>query len=148
MVVARFSDGQILTAGSLNMLPQFSDQSLTRSANYSSGTNAFDLGSLYISGGLFTRTLYVNWSVHGVGTVAGGSGNVSLVLSGAGLGGGSTILDYALWESNVGQSADFLTIIPSNAGWIPGSAVVIFGRAITNQNTNYGRFHMDVWGNG
>lgn len=150
MTVVQWADGNVLTAGSLRLIPQLYSVS---SANVliSSGTAFQSLGSVFVSGGLFAESLLFNYNTHILRADFSPPAvalNFRVLTSGAGLGGGSvvsTVPTSALYPLTIGKMA----LIGSNAGWIPGSDCVVFVQLqIDNSPSVSAVDSMTLWGTG
>lgn len=121
MTYVNWQNGNILTAGSLRLIPQF----------YNGGTDAINSANgLIVSGGVFSESLLVSATLclpKGASEIVG---SVVITTSGAGLAGGSTVYATAAGTLSIqhGSGSAALTAfvkIGSNSGWIPGSAVFV-----------------------
>jgi len=144
-----FSDGQVLTAGSLMLFPQLYTFEEYLSSSPTSGTNYQTVGSLYMSGGVFSKELNVAYFVKGAATANSTSCPIRLFMSGAGLGGGSQIREITYTANDDDMIiANAMVNIPSGAGWIPGSGAALFLDIKTNQSLNNVTGHLTVWSRG
>ena len=149
--IAQFAEGQILTAGSLMQFPQFYAFENYGATTYNSGTAFQTVGSIYVSGGFFGRTLIVeavsSWN-NNTGTVLGA--NSQFLTSGpVGLGAGSVVASF----NHAGDASRYLAskdlaVINSGAGWITASGTVVFFQVQFTQNVNYTNACLSVWGRG
>lgn len=155
MTVIPWADGNILTAGSLRVIPQYYGTTGkingTGSVVIASGNAYTSAGSMFISGGLFSEKLLCLYSIMSqVSTSANTFVNSRLFVSGVGLGGGSQVSEFApsdLSSANSIPSNGVFVEIGSNAGWIPGSDCFIYVQTKAAA-VNGGFSQLTVWGTG
>lgn len=126
MTYVPFAPGDILTAGSLRLIPQFYASTSIGDGGAGSTSAWTTVATLIVSGGDFSQNLivYPNIALFANNYTTGKS--LRLMLSGAGLGGGS-VVDTVTVNTTDGDSVHFPgpVIIPSNQGWIPGNDVAV-----------------------
>lgn len=150
MTTVQWSDGDILTAGSLRLLPQFYEhKTFANSPLIWPVSGLYLVGSVFVSGGQFSEQLMVDLGGK-ASSSAGTSLEFQLFMSGAGLGGGSLIGGVG-----VNSASSLYTNVPfsigSNSGWIPGSDVVaqFFGDGVGGTNgSTISYISMRVYGTG
>lgn len=152
MTTYNASDGTILTAGSLELIPQFYSLKPTAYASTIGSSSAYTaLGSEFISGNTFTERVLIHFSV--LTTNDNLASRFRLLVSGAGMSGGSEVVGYS--GANAGTAGAPISIAPyfslgSNSGWIPGSDAVVFleARHSTTGNLDYHMHSLTFWGTG
>lgn len=132
MTTIPWQDGDVLTAGSLRLVPQLYGVFPQDVDTFATSANMQAIGSVFISGGQFTEFLIPSINVSlSTATPNATTMTQDFFLSGAGLGGGSivqskTVTVYAN-NNNVSMSQEMQ--IPAGAGWIAGSDAWLYYRA-------------------
>lgn len=149
MTVVPWANGQVLTAGSLYIIPQYYGTVTSAGATVASGNTFTSVGSMFVSGALFAEKLIVSFSSKGDNPGAAGDLDVwQLFTSGAGIAGSIVSTTYTT-NAAAEKFHSPIVEIGSNGGWIPGSACVLFVQAKTNRGGwNINTEHLTVWGTG
>lgn len=93
MTTVQWEDGQVLTAGSLRLIPQFyTYETPDLVANIASGTSFTDIGSVFVSGGQFTEFILMDCNLNYADIRSRSTRETRYFVSGAGLGGGSAAI--------------------------------------------------------
>lgn len=155
MTVIPWVDGNILTAGSLRVVPQFYDTNFIAGTSYAttSGTNfsSNSVGSIFVSGGLFAEKLIVSVNAQHLLSNANFTTDFRIFTSGAGLGGGSQITASVAQTGGASTPRLFpqnYVVIGSNQGWIPGSDCYVYFQAKTNVADTLYYYGMNLFGTG
>jgi len=157
MTVIQWNDGDILTAGSLRLIPQHYQTINPETTFGQSGTNYVNVGSIFVSGNTFGESLLVYVNTNSLDINSAQSYDIwgRILTSGPGLGGGSAIASGQYYSQTSLSPCDnwspFIRI-PSSAGWIPGSDCVVFYQiraTMASTADAFVRFRsMSLWGTG